>query len=344
MIAQPVANPISGYEQMICDDPIEFEETPSVDENFHLDAIFCEDNVDLSLEDETCLVKKSYADYYNQLCVKKHVPMNTVSDIIRQSLMRTREENERKENLLRNKLEQQGLASSVIENVVEDVFNDDPGIKALTDLQTEHKRKLYIKGSFVYIEPNEIDLNKQERNGRRKTNQDVYHYVDVKRLVENMVKDQSFKQMRSEFRTESEEWVLKDLKDGSAYKRNDFFKRYPEALTAILYSDAIELKNPLGSAKGTYKVVMVYLSFAEITKIQRSKIDLIRTVMVFREELLKRHSIESIFKPLVDDLLELEKNGILIHDPEPLRIRVGVLCYIADNLEAHNIGKIVAFF
>ena len=135
-----------------------------------------------------------------------------------------------------------------------------------------------------------------------------------------------------------------DLKNGSAYKRNDFFKRYPDALTAILYSDAIELKNPLGSAKGTYKVVMVYLSFAEITKIQRSKIDLIRTVMVFREELLKRHSIESIFKPLVDDLLELEKNGILIHDPEPLRIRVGVLCYIADNLEAHNIGKIVAFF
>ena len=73
---------------------------------------------------------------------------------------------------------------------------------------------------------------------------------------------------------------LIDFKDGSSYKENSFFKSNPESYAAILYSDALEVKNPLGAARGSYKVVQVFLTLADINKSQRSKVDRLQLVMV----------------------------------------------------------------
>ena len=104
----------------------------------------------------------------------------------------------------------------------------------------------------------------------------------------------------------------------------------------MLYSDAVEMKNPLGASKGTYKIVFIYYTLCEITKSQRSKIDRIQLTMAFKEKLLKTYSLKTILKPLIDDLKALEL-GVEVKNPTGT-LKAGVACYISDNLEAAFIG------
>ena len=120
-------------------------------------------------------------------------------------------------------------------------------------------------------------------------------------------------------------------------KENEYFQENPEAFNIILYSDAIEIKNVLGAAKGSYKIVQVYYSLCEIEKSQRSKIDRIQLVMIYKEKLLKTYDLKLILKPLVEDLKKLEI-GVDVKIPVIRRVKCGVLCYSADNLEAHLLG------
>ena len=65
-------------------------------------------------------------------------------------------------------------------------------------------------------------------------------YLSVKTLLE----DPSMNKMlalSSGNRTSSEGKIC-DLKDGSAFKENPFFVNNPDAISILLYSDAVELK------------------------------------------------------------------------------------------------------
>ena len=123
-----------------------------------------------------------------------------------------------------------------------------------------------------------------------------------------------------------------DMKDGNVFKKGVYFQSNPDAYSILLYSDAVELKNPLGAARGVYKIVQVFYTLADIPKSQRSQVDRLQLVMVFREKLLQKHSLQTIYKRLVLDLKSLEA-GIVIHFPMTRRVKAGVLCYAADNLE-----------
>jgi hypothetical protein len=128
-----------------------------------------------------------------------------------------------------------------------------------------------------------------------------------------------------------------DMKDGSAWKSNRFFLDNPEALTGQLYSDAVELDNPLGASKGVHKALNVYFSLVDIPKALRSKTDNIFLVLSALEKDLKENKEENykrFFKPLLDDLKQLEL-GVQIGGKT---VKMGLMCYSADNLEASVIG------
>jgi hypothetical protein len=130
---------------------------------------------------------------------------------------------------------------------------------------------------------------------------------------------------------------LYDFKDGSAWKKNQFFIDNPDALTGQLYSDAVELDNPLGASKGTHKALNVYFSLVDIPKPLRSKTENIFLVLTALEKDLKENKEENyarFFKPLVDDLKKLE-SGVQIGGKT---IKMGLICYSADNLEASVVG------
>ena len=104
----------------------------------------------------------------------------------------------------------------------------------------------------------------------------------------------------------------------------------------VFYSDGVELVNPLGAGRGKHKVIQIFLTFGEIPKYQRSKIDRIQLVAVLKEKLVKQFGFQRVYQRIVEDLIHLEK-GINISYPVERVIKCGLLLHPADNLEGKKI-------
>lgn len=131
----------------------------------------------------------------------------------------------------------------------------------------------------------------------------------------------------------SEDGFIRDVKDGIAYKDSEYFQRNPDAYTILLYSDAVELANPLGEKKGVYKMVNIYFTLAEIPVHLRSRTDNIFLVLSIKEKDLK-HNRDVVYKVLIDELAKLEK-GVLV---DGQFIKAGILAHTGDNLEQNCVG------
>ena len=276
-----------------------------------------------------------YADFLNRLGHVKFIPQTTISDISDEFLMNTKKTLQRQETALRKSLEEVTISPEKINKIVGDVFEGDPFLKAQEKLDTAYKRTKYIQESPTFVKPQEIVLNQVAvLLGAKK---EVIHYVSIVESFKILVQDPSFNKMLKSKKVFNLDDKIRDMKDGSVFKTNQYYESNPEAYTALLYSDAVEVRNPLGAAKGTYKIVQVFYTLSEIDKSQRSQIDRLILVMVFKEKLLKTHKLKTIFKPLVDDLKKLEI-GVEVRNPFTRRVKCGVLAYAADNLEASLVG------
>ena len=278
---------------------------------------------------------KYYADFLNRLAHVKFVPHSTVQEIAEEYYKNSvRSQEIRRKNLRQSLNANVELSENRVDRIVEEVIDNDFFVKAQEKLNTPYKRNKFVQENFNYIEPVEVLLNKREvEKGAKK---DVFHYVPMVAAMINLLEDQSFQQMMSTRKYSMDDKVA-DIQDSSSFKNNKFFQENPDAMALLFYSDGVEIKNPLGSARGTYKVVQVFYTLANISKNQRSQVDRLQLAMVFREKLLKKYSYEVIYKRLVDDLIKLE-GGILVNFPDPKLIKIGLLLHAADNLEAHLLG------
>ena len=144
---------------------------------------------------------------------------------------------------------------------------------ALLSLKTSYLREQYLKQEFNYVEPTEVVMNKDDvKKGHKK---EVYHYIDIKRSLKNLIEDQTFQNAIKSRPDEpsKDDDVISDVKDGRMRQNIAFFKENKGAFTGMLYSDAIELVSPLGAGKGRQKVIQVFFTLAEIPPHLRSKID-----------------------------------------------------------------------
>jgi hypothetical protein len=124
-------------------------------------------------------------------------------------------------------------------------------------------------------------------------------------------------------------------------KRNLFFIKFPNAIKVLLFQDALEVVNPLGSAKKKHKVLAMYATLGNIHPENRSKIHPMQLVLLVREIDLKYFGQNIVFRALVDDLKKLEEVGALVDD----QYVQGTLAMImGDNLGSHCIGGFVENF
>ncbi len=133
--------------------------------------------------------------------------------------------------------------------------------------------------------------------------------------------------------------MIRGIKDGSAYAENEYFKENKEAYTIELYSDGVELANPLGASRGIHKIVNVYATLAELPKSIRSKTENKFLILSVKEKHLKKHQCE-VYKPLIDDLKLLE-TGVTVNGKA---FKAGLLVHLGDNLEAHLIAGLSTCF
>ena len=279
-----------------------------------------------------------YADFLNRLCNVSFIPAKKVTEIANSFLLSALKSKEIRRSKVKKSLDAiPSLTESEKERILKDTIDDDDYIKAQKELSSEFKRNQFIRRHFKYVAPVQITLNKNEIHLGKAP--DVFHYVPIKESFKQLIEDES---LNDALKIESEKAVhqdnvVRDLKDGEAFKTNPFFVENPGSYAALFYSDAVELSNPLGWAKGRHKIVQVFYTLCQIPRSQRSQIDRTQVCMIFKESLIKKYGYESIFRLLVKDLKDLEV-GINVSYPVERLVQLGVLAYSADNLEAHQLG------
>lgn len=129
--------------------------------------------------------------------------------------------------------------------------------------------------------------------------------------------------------------------DGENVTENSF-QIDGSSLCLILYQDAFEVANPLGSGKKKHKILAVYLTLEDLLPHHRSSIDQMQLVLLCKEQDFKYFGQDLVMDRLVKDLKDLENNGIVLPDRH---ICKGILHAIAgDNLGSHNIGGFLENF
>ena len=139
-----------------------------------------------------------------------------------------------------------------IERRVKDVTSQDAFLTAQMSLDSEYKRVNYLKENFVYVEPKGIIFNPKEVKSGCEPKA-AMHYVPIDQTVMNIVQDSTFMKVTEMDIGAKASNLLRDIKDGEMYKNNPYFQENPDALVLILYSDAVELVNPLGAGRGKQK-------------------------------------------------------------------------------------------
>ena len=200
-----------------------------------------------------------YADFYNRLVHHKFLPQSTVQDISEEYYKSSKKSQEIRERKLRETLERVAdLSPEDVDEIVRDVIEDDFFIRAQSKLNTQYKRTKYVQENMKYCAPIEILLNKSEVE--RGLAKDVIHYVPLDLSIKTLVEDASMIQMMEKERGKSKQDSrrIADIKDGSQIRKNPFFRDNPGASGILLYSDGVELVNPLGAARGVYKIVQMF--------------------------------------------------------------------------------------
>ena len=89
--------------------------------------------------------------------------------------------------------------------------------------------------------PVQITLNKAEVCSGSKA--DMIHYIPIKDSFTALVEDKSFNdviRMQREADTVRHD-VIKDLREGGAFKTNSYFNSNPGAYAALFYSETVEV-------------------------------------------------------------------------------------------------------
>jgi hypothetical protein len=213
-------------------------------------------------------------------------------------------------------------------SVLQEKMKSNPFVDLQEQYSSYYKINKQTENSPHYIAPREVKL---PPNAAGKVC--TFQYVPIIETVTAIISDPEFPRQTQ---TPTQEGLLYDIKDGSAWKENKYFKENPDALTGQLYSDAVELDNALGPSKGKHKALNVYFSLVDLPKPLRSNTENIFLVLSVVEKDLKenKENYNHFFRPLVEDLKKLEA-GVQIGDKI---VKLGLISYSADNLEASSVG------
>lgn len=229
-------------------------------------------------------------------------------------------------------LSEDNLLPSKISEISKKVIKDHCFLELYDKFGTNYKRKNFYHEKFSYTNP--VPKLLSQTNGKKK----YFHYVPIIETIQAMFQDKTLQPISLTSPITNND-VLKDFTDGSVFRMNKFFQDNLEPLKIILYQDGFEVVNPLGSAKGKYKLIAVYLSLGNLPPHLRTHIDTIQLVTLCKE---KQFNHEKVYGPIVQDLKKIESEGIDISCGQQVK---GTVIFISgDNLGNHQLGGFVENF
>ena len=127
-----------------------------------------------------------------------------------------------------------------------------------------------------------------------------------------------------------------DVSDGSFLRENQLFiEQNGGFLVFQVYSDEVELANPLGCKKGKHKVVLFYWTLLNLPPISRSKLKCIQHLGVINAKLLKQCGNEEFLNPFFSHLRAFQ-TGIVLTIRGETRKWFGILLNYVGDMPASN--------
>jgi hypothetical protein len=194
---------------------------------------------------------------------------------------------------LSQKLSVFGISDVDVTEIVDDLRNNNLFRKCMKgELRSHQTRQTFFKKRFKYVAPKQIYLGRDSCSVER-----YAQYIPIKDSITALFEDSSVRSMYTAVHSNkiSQPRVFTDICDGKMFKSNEFFSANPTALRIILYQDAFEVVNPLGSARKKHKILAVYYSLADLLPHSRSVIDHIQLVLLAREADFKEFGHDKFF-------------------------------------------------
>ena len=121
--------------------------------------------------------------------------------------------------------------------------------------------------------------------------------------------------------------------DGEFFKTHPIFSEDPTALQIMAYYDDVEVVNPLGSKTKKHKVGLFYFMLGNIPPEKRSTYQAINLIAVCKTKDLKKHGIDQVLKPFIDDLVTLGSPAgyPFMIDGKEKKFRGALLCFCGDT-------------
>ena len=170
-----------------------------------------------------------------------------------------------------------------------------------------------------------------------KTQDDVYtfHYVPILKTLKTYLEQPDV--WASCNQVQVDDGLLRDFRDGIIWK-NCVHKDNKMFLRIHLYSDELELCNPLGN-KRNHKLSAFYFLVGNLETKYWSSLTNIHLALLCNYDIVKRFGYDEVLKPLLDDIKRLESDGISIElDGQQYHVFGSVVTFTGDNLSSHALG------
>lgn len=203
-------------------------------------------------------------------------------------------------------------------------------------LRTSYIRKKYFKENFNFVEPIKVGISSDNDASTR-----FYYYVPILGTLKNLLTVESIFQQVTDTDINTNTFY-QDITDGDVHKKNIFFCENQFSIKIILYQDAFEICNPLGSARKKYKIVGIYMTLANLFPWHRTQTEHISLVALCFEKDLKKYGFSKILEKFIRDISYLEETGITLDNG--FHLKGTIIAIVGDNLGSHQIGGFVENF
>lgn len=207
-------------------------------------------------------------------------------------------------------------------------------------LDDKRNREKYAKDNFPFVAPEEVVVGQSDK----------YHYVPIPKLLNALCQ---VPDLVAHFTTplvekNSEPAVYRDVTDGLVYREHLQEVVPPKSthtVILLLYTDEIDVVNPIGAKRGVHKILAVYCSLLNLHVKYRSQLQNIYLVMLLRNTYVKIYGMTVLLKPLVDDLKQLHEQGLSFNlAGANKKAEVLVLAFCGDNLSMNRLGGFTCCF
>ncbi|XP_042150799.1 uncharacterized protein LOC121838551 [Ixodes scapularis] len=198
-------------------------------------------------------------------------------------------------------------------------------------IHTQHQRENYVKAHLPYTEVKEVELQKP---GKEKKS---LCYIPVQQLLQNLLTVTNTYDSVVGGPDERRDNMLTDFCDAHYLQEQQqqlLKDGHENTIFLPLYTDELELTNPLGAAVGKHKILVVYFSILNLHARHRSKLSTIHLLLIVPYANVVTSGLTVVLAPLIEDLNFLKYHGLQVGAKN---FGVSVVAIVGDNLSMHRL-------